>query len=443
VIVAGLRRLFAASASADFSHYLIHTAVAFKALRLGADPLQLGTMVAASTGAYAILVNISGRLSDRVSRMTLARASCIGVAAACVALTVANQVERMIWCMPLLGGSVAFFWPCVQASIADRSDAGTLGRNLGRFNLSWSAGKSAGFVVGGVLVASAGAEAVLTVGCLGVAIIFFLLPRPRTATAAGPIATLAARDAEEVLNAAAPPAELAGGASAGSLDAGATARSPDAGGASPFDPVLATRAILFRRLAWLANGAAYGIVATLTYHYPRLLTAQGSSARTFGIFLGGIYFTEMLVFAWLMRRPALWRFRRSALYLPQLLLAIAVAALPLADLPRLVLSAGVVGLGIAVCYTASIEYSLLVHEARGRNAGVHETLIGIGSMVVPLVGGIVARMTGSTWAPYLVAAGGMLAALAGQEILYRTQRTALPVTTPVVPRPDPDVIAPA
>lgn len=426
---AGLRRLFAASSAADFAHYLIHTAVAFKALRLGADPLQLGALAAASTGAYALMVGISGRASDRIARVTLARGSCIGVVAACIGLTLATSVERMLLCMPFLGGSVAFFWPCVQASIADRSDAGTLGRNLGRFNLSWSAGKSAGFVVGGVLVSALGAEAVLTAGCVAVASIFFVLPPPRAAGAAGPVTALLARAGD-----------------GGAVDAANVGSAEPAAARAPADPgerATTAQALIFRRLAWLANGAAYGVVATLTYHYPRLIAERGWSARAFGFFLGAIYLTEMLVFAWLLRRPGAWRFRRAPLFVPQLLLAAGVIALPLADAPRLVVTALVFGFALASCYAASIEYSLLVVEARGRSAGVHETLIGIGSMVVPLAGGIAARASGLEWAPYFVAAAAVGVSLLGQELLYRAGRRHPPADAHGGPRPEPDVVAPA
>ena len=101
------------------------------------------------------------------------------------------------------------------------------------------------------------------------------------------------------------------------------------------------------------------------------------------------------------------------------------------------------GFALATCYAASIEYSLLVLEARGRSAGVHETLIGVGSMVVPLTGGIVARATGLGWAPYMIAAGAVVVSLAGQEILYRAALRRPPAAAGGAPRPEPDVVAPA
>jgi hypothetical protein len=243
--------------------------------------------------------------------------------------------------------------------------------------------------------------------------IFFVLPLPRATAAGGPIAAL--------LAASRPGAPDAGLGARASVTATPQATGAAAGAPAADEPAgVAARAAIFRRLAWLANGASYGVVATLVYHYPRLIEAHGASPRTFGLFLGGMYFSQTLAFAWLLRRQDAWRFRRAPLFVPQVLIAIAVMALPLADAPRLVLCALVFAFGLATCYTASLEYSLLADTVRGRNAGVHETLIGIGSMVVPLSGGIVARATGALVAPYFVAAATVLVSLVGQEILYRT-----------------------
>lgn len=355
--------------------HLIYTAAPFKALDLGADPLALGSLAAASTGTYALLVAASGRTSDRVSRLALARSSCIGIIAACIGLTLAGRVGHLLLCIPLVGGSMAFFWPCVQASIADRSDPRALERDLGRFNLSWSVGKGAGFLLGGAILAALGPGSTFTLAsCIAFAI-FFVLP---------------------VQNGGAPPA------------------------APPSPHHADPRAALYRRLGWVANCAAHGLGATLVYHYPRVISAHGWSPRAFGLFLGLVYLTQTVTFLVLMRRPELWRFQRWRLYIPQVLMAAAVLSLPLAGPARLGVSALVFGFGLGICYCSSIYYSLLVHAGRGRNAGVHEALIGLGDMLVPFGGGFLARWLGLDWMPYATAAAAVAIALLLQETLYRT-----------------------
>jgi MFS family permease len=414
--------------------------VPFKALRLGADPLALGGLAAASTGTYALLAVLFGRLSDRVPRMQLARASCVGLVVACIGLTVATRVSHLLLCIPLVGGSLSLFWPSVQASVADRSDLQQLQTHLGRFNLSWSTGKGTGFLLGGLLVTTFGAASTFTVAACIAFVIFVLLPQSGAEAHGGPIDALLHRstagaeiDAEMSSTAAAlhaaagdaPPASPSGVSSATEATAWlADVAAPSAPETAADVAELDARAPLFRRLAWAANCAAFGLGATLTYHYPRVVQERGWSPRTFGLFLGFVYLTQTLTFAILMLRPEAWRFRRLRLYLPQLVMLFGALSLPFADRGRLLITAVVFGIGLGICYYSSIYYSLHTHTRRGRNAGVHETLIGLGSMLVPLLGGILARQLDSLWTPYLVAAGGIALSLVVQEALYRAGSAA-------------------
>jgi MFS family permease len=383
-------RLMGAAFLADFQLYLVYTAMPFKALQLGGGPFELGTLAAISTGSYALLVGILGGLSDRVPRIQLARYSCVGFIIGCAGLTAASTLEWMFLFAPFVGGSMAPFWPSVQASVADRSRLGDLERHLGRFNLSWSTGKACGFLVGGTMVAAFGVATTLTLAA-GIAFsIFFLLPgEPRADAISSPAPTQ-----EPAVRPAAPVS------------------------AADLDP----RAPLFRRLAWVANGVAFGLGATLNHHYPRLVQEFGWSPRVFGWFLGLVFLMQSLTFVVLMLRPRLWRFRRQPLYVPQIMMLVAVISLPLADLGRVLVAALVFGFGLGTCYYSSIYYSLHTLDARGRNAGVHEGLIGMGSMVMPFLGGWLAREMDALWAPYAVAGAAVALSLLIQEVLYRTAR---------------------
>lgn len=399
---AELWRLFAVSFLADLQLYLIYTTAPWKALRFGAGAFELGVLAAAATGTYALAVTVTGRLSDRVPRLLLARVCCLGVIVACIGLSLAHGVWRIVLCMPVVGASMSLFWPSVQASIADRSPLTELERHLGRFNLAWSLGKGAGFLFGGLLLAALGSGPTLTIAS-GIAFaIFFILPWPPR-LAPGPIEALLEREAAAAESETRP---------------GALEQAPE-----PL-PSIDPRAVVFRRIAWIANSAAFGLGATLTYHYPSMVAAHGWSPRVFGFFLGLVYLTQTLAFAFLMHRPDMWRFRRLRLYLPQFLMLVAMFGLPLAGIPRLLFSALFFGAGLGIAYCSSIYYSLLTHEERGRNAGVHESLIGLGGMLVPLLGGFLARSSGSAWMPYATAAAAVLLSLGVQEVLYRGGRTS-------------------
>jgi MFS family permease len=408
------------SFAADLQQYLIYTAVPFKALRLGADPFDLGVLAAASTGVYAVLVALFGRWSDRVPRIRLARGACAGVIGVCIGLTLAQSVRRLVLCVAMLGASMALFWPSVQAAIADRSRLGELEKHLGRFNLSWSIGKAGGFLIGGLLVSTLGPAGTFTVASLIAFTIFWLLPGRKRSPS--PIDALLERQVERGPDAERRPQAAPYAAEMTSVPL-ADAVMPAVAVATE-EPELDPRAPLFRRLAWAAIGSAYGLAATLTYHYPRLVEAHGWTPRLFGLFMGIVYLTQAVTFAVLMVRPQLWRFRRARLYGPQLAMLLAMASLPFADLGRLAVASMLFGIGVGVCYCASIYYSLHTHEQRGRNAGVHEMLIGLGGMSVPLLGGALARHFGALWVPYATAAAAVGLSLIVQELMYRVGKPA-------------------
>jgi MFS family permease len=368
---------------------------------------MLGALVAASTGTYAILAALVGRLSDRMaSRSDLTRLSCAGVVLGCILLTWTPSLRWMLLCTPIVSGSLALFWPNVQASVAERSKLESLQLHLGRLNVSWSLGKSSGFLLGGVLVTALGVPGTLTVACCSAFLIFFLIPDP-PGTPAGPIDALLHRF-------------LPGEATAemGTQD--------HPGATTPSEPLaLDARAPIFRRMAWSANSAAFGLSATLIYHYPRLVREHDWSPRFFGLFLGSIYLTQTLAFVFLMLRPEAWSFHRLRLYVPQAVMLVAMVSLPMASPARVLVSALVFGAGLGICYYSSIYYSLHTHTRRGRNAGLHEAVIGLGSMAIPLLGGFLARLLGTLWMPYLVAAAAIALSLVVQEAMYRAGTAAL------------------
>jgi len=381
-----LRRLLVAAFLADFQLYLIYTAMPFKALQLGAGPFELGALAALSTGAYALLVAKFGRMSDRLPRMWLARFSCVGIMLGCIGMTLAPSWRWMLLAAPFVGGSMSPFWPSVQASVADLSGAKNLERNLARFNLAWTMGKASGFLVGATVLAALGESATFTLASAIAFMVFFVLPLPPSRSS---------------LLGLEPPAE---------------AKAPSA---VPAVVEVDARAGLFRPLAWVANGAAFGLGATLNHHYPRLVHEFDWSPRTFGTFLGLVYLTQALTFVALTWRPERWRFRRAPLYAPQLLMIVAVVTLPFANVGRVMISALVFGWALGTCYTASLYYSLHAPAARGRNAGVHEGLIGLGSMTIPFLGGVLARIGNGLWVPYAVAGCAIALSLGLQELLYQ------------------------
>jgi MFS family permease len=378
-VLSPLARLLAASFLMDGSLYLILTAVPLKAVSLQAGPFVLGLLPVLSSGVYIVSALFFGRLSDRVSRTRMCRLGAWIRALSAIGLTQARSVPALLAWMPVLGIASALFWPGLQAAIGEAYPERDLGRNLGAFNISWSGGKMLGFLCGGVIMASAGFAPAL------------LLAAGATALAALFVPARIHRAGE--------------GAPAG-------APAPEADSFAPGPQ--ARRA--WKRIGWSANFVLFGIGATLNYQYPKLLFALGFNGRDFGLYLGAVYLFQTLAFVLLMRWGS-WRFRLWPLLLSQTLTLGAVAGLGwLTSRPLILATAPLVGLGLGMSYTSSIYYSLFREGGAGRNTGIHESLLGTGTFLLPLLGGALAQATGGLRAPYVLCAlvlAGIMVAEAG------------------------------
>jgi MFS family permease len=355
---------------ADMALYLTMTGVPYKALALGAGPLLLGLLPVARALPYSLTTVWAGGLSEGKERLRLARGTLLVAAIATMALVVVSSLPWIYLLLVLTGFSLAFFWPAVQAALADLARSGGMAGNLGWFNISWSTGKAFGFFAGGMLLAGFGFTALfVTAACALLVVAALVVTLPRS-SGGQPVRSV-------------PPGE--GMAVAGR---GSPARGVDR----------------FRKAAWTANAVAFGIGAVLNHHYPNWLEVHGRSEALFGSYLGLIFGSQTATFA-LLARFAGWRYRPGPLIGAQIPLVGVLAVLPWLSSPVLILAtAPLVGVGLGMTYFASIFYSVETPGQRGRNAGVHEALLGVGALSLPFLGGWVAQITGHLEAPYLFAA---------------------------------------
>jgi hypothetical protein len=161
----------------------------------------------------------------------------------------------------------------------------------------------------------------------------------------------------------------------------------------------------------VGNATAYGVGSILNAHYPQWLERTGRNEALFGTYLGLVFGAQTLMFLLLTRFPG-WKYRPAPLVAGQLAVAAVVLALPtLASPAAILLTAPVLGAGLGTAYFASLVYSVESPVHRGRNAGVHEALLGLGSMGLPFLGGLAASASGRLEAPYVLG-GGVGAAVA-------------------------------
>lgn len=380
---------YGSAAAMDGGFFLIMVAMPFKVLDLGGGGFTLGLAAAIGAVTYIAAAPLVGRWSDRTSRTLLCLIGGAVLIACAAAAWLVRDLTALLALQALLGVGKAFYWPVVQATLADLSGGAERLRVLGRFNVAWSSGKTVGFLAGGLMLKAWGFGAVYATGAASVALAFLLLPRGRVV--AGAMAAAGSGDGKGAV--AAPIGEV--------------------------DPAVLRR---FRTMGWLANTAAYGAFGILTHHLPQWVLGRGWDPGHYGWFLGAILASQTVVLA-LLGGPVKLAWSAPRLWAPQALGLVAVGVIPLATgLGGLLVLAPVIGLACGVSYAASIFYSLAAATGRGRYAGIHEGLIGAGGFLPPLVAGMLVGGGLGLGAPYLLAAALLAAALIAQVVVTRWPR---------------------
>lgn len=404
-----LRRLHVAAFGMDAAAFLLLAAVPYKILALGGTSLELGVIPAVSAVTYIVVTLQAGRWSDRIGRARLAQAGGVTLLLFVPLAATARSLTALAAAMPWLGLSTALFWPPAQAAVGDLAGgAGGLARGVGRFNVAWCLGKSCGYFWGGLLLARWNPDVAFAAGGALGALALLSMPRvlpPASESAAPAVAPGAPAARGPAPGAERPPAQRPG--------AGTAIAEPAPAQAPPADRER------YRRLAWLANFAAYGAAGVLNHQLPKWFAARGWSEGWFGLFVGATFLSQAACFALLAGR-ARFSYSLPRLLLPQAGAAVAMALLPLLpSFPPLLALAPVLGASFGLSYTASLYASLDEPSGKGRNAGIHEALVGAGTFLLPLLGGAVARFGGWLAAPYLLSSAWILAALGLQLAWWR------------------------
>src|SRR5947209_16452449 len=136
--------------------FVFWTVVPIAAEKFHPSSTQLALLQTSSSIVYVLSSLISGRLSDRVSKSTLARLGVLGGIAACAATVYINNLSLLYLAAPLMGLAGSIYWPSIQGAVGAESEPSRVERSIGWFNVSWSVGKTLGFVVAGWLAQTRG-----------------------------------------------------------------------------------------------------------------------------------------------------------------------------------------------------------------------------------------------------------------------------------------------
>lgn len=382
----GLLVLLLAAFSVDLCVSLIGLAVQFLGIKLDAPTVLLGLYGTVGAGVYALMCLPAGRASDRFSRRVAAL--FISVAAAVwIAIGLQRSPYAILALVPLSSGSIAFFWPAVQAWLGDLvRDRLQLNRVLGNFNVLWTAGLMVGPVICGYLWQAHHFAPFLAGAGVAWAVAILLLAVPLTRTGAP------ARQAAEATE-------------QGPLDR--------------YDP----RAEAYLPLAWLANFASWYASGASRTLFPKLANELGFSEVTTGWVIFGMLAGQLVTFLWL-RQATWWHFRRLPLMLGLLAGGAGMVGTALVKSPAgFALCLAAAGAAVGLTYVASLFYSLQApQQQRGGRTGIHETIVGAGLASGPLIGGI----AGSFWglrAPFIAAAIVFGIVLVMQTLLWARRST--------------------
>ena len=382
ITIPNRHRIYVASFLMDMVCAFVVGAAAVYAIELGAGPIHLGLLGAAGAAFYVVSCLLSGRLCDQLSRKAIILAAAALAAASCLMLARAEALWELYVYYSGFHVGIGFFWPALQALLADSRHAKSLVVTLGNFCIFWSLGFTAGHYVCGYLTEfSATLPFVWCVaGSLVILIICFTL------------------------------SEIEGREKGSSEDFLTRTNSQ-------------TR-ILWKRFllcGWLANFTLVFTLSSAKMLFPKLaLDVDHLDRALLGIMLALIHGGQFLMF-WLAKYWHGWQYNRR-IYLLTQLIALPGTALLAFSSSVAAYAAGMLMIGLCAgfTYTSSIYYSTSRPPESATRTGVHEAFIGLGILLGPLTGGFVSGAWNDLHSPYILCSVLVLGAFAVQAfLLYR------------------------
>lgn len=318
------------------------------------DPLQIGIATTAANLCYGGLVAQGGLLAERWGR---ARAgilgSAIGAFGCLLALLIDHPAATVIAAMLGFAGPALFF-PGSAGLFSDASGVAgkappPLHAKVSNYNLGWATGNCAAFMICG-LVAD---QRTLAYGVSMTAFLLVLLGLWRWRNL--------------------PPSP------------------PQADGDRAPHPALPRLTLMYRVNLFIACVLGFVVVSQLVKALVSSGMGNDEATRIYSIVLScyaGSYIAMFLI----VRTWTGWILKPWRLWLCQLGYPLGAGGLMFAWLvgPSLLLLAGcgvLFGLAYGAAYTGSIYYSLRLPHGASRAAGLHETFIGLGQTVGPLLAG--------------------------------------------------------
>jgi hypothetical protein len=389
-------------------------------------------LAATQGGAYVLATRAGGRFADRVGPD---RCVSTGLALMCLALAFGWQSTRdwaLFAAVALYSASTALTWPALEAAIARAPGQVALARRAGLYNVTWSFTGSAGFFAAGALFAF-DPEAVFWAPLAA-----HLLEIAWFAVRSGTLRATSIPDKILTVTGGMPLPQTmtAEGWREAGDPGGAQLRASTDGGAQRQDPAAFTGTAVFRgtplspaaqarflRSAWVANGLSYFLFGAFAALAPTLGERLGLAPRLAIWLVSAHLFGRSASFVLFWRWEG-WEYSRGWLAAALVLPPAAFAAIFFVPSARVVIGAlAVLGAISGLAYSASLHASLDREGGEGEGGGLHESVIGLGTLLGPLAGAAGSRLLGGiAGAGGLVTVLGAAAALIGLAPLIRRDR---------------------
>ncbi len=348
----------------DLSASVFYLAAPLVVIELGGNPIELGLIGTISASVHMILAHLTGRLSDRLGRRALMVSGPLIFGISCLLMTQIGSVKAVLALAALNGFSMAIFWPAFQAWIAESQNGAGLARNLGSFNMSWTASHLIGPTLSGLLFGFHSRLPFWLAGALCLSL--FLVMR----TSVSERTPQPHKEREPV----------------------------------PSEPEVFPQGRAFLYAIWIANFASFFIMGNARYQFPKLAMELTLSPSMIGLLMSCIGLAQFLGFFFL-RGTERWHFNKFYLLGAQTLAAVGLLFIFFFS-QRLVFASAFIMLGLcaSLTYYSSLYYTVRLMKKKGKGTGLHESILGSGVVLGPLLGGIMAHSAGLR-APYVLCLG--------------------------------------
>ncbi|MFQ6080572.1 MAG: MFS transporter [Candidatus Bathyarchaeia archaeon] len=321
---------------------------------LGASYVGIGLIGTSYAIVYMMLAIPSGKLSDRIGRRVVIAASASLSGVASVLYLLAGSVSHLILIRAIDGMAWTLFWPSIEALTTEISGPPSAGKGMGLSAASYGFGSMVGGFLGGLIVT-----------CFGFRATFVLYLTLSIVTA---LLTVAIREE------------------------GDSRRSFKARGTSSTQPLTWDKATL---VVACAVSVAYSIVLAIVLTlFP--VYAEGLGMETFwiGVLFATFWLGRIISFICAGRLSD--KLGRNAVLAPALA-GSAVASLLVALSGEIgLLSGAILIMGISLGATFPVTIALISDVApsssRGVAMGLFEASSGLGMLIGPAVGGVMAEM---------------------------------------------------